>query len=64
MPKAPNNINTNYYWVPACGGTEVPFTKHGKEYIYLWNSYTKEHAYYCITDDLFLSQAEVDALLP
>lgn len=45
-------------WIPACGGTETPFTKNGKKYLYMWNYRTKEHAYYCITDDIFVEDIE------
>ena len=47
-------MNTDIYWIPACGGTETPFQKEGKMYLYMWNWATKEHSYYCITDDLFV----------
>ncbi len=44
-----------YYWEPACGGTEEAFkARDGKVYIYLWNKYSGEHRYYCVTDDMFL----------
>lgn len=45
-------------WVPACGGTEEPFTKAGRTYLYMFNTFTKKHAYYCQTSDLFLSDDE------
>ena len=41
-------------WEVACGGTETEFTHHGRTYIYMWNSFTKKHAYYCKTTDLFV----------
>lgn len=45
-------------WQPACGGTELPFQKDGKTYLYMWNPLTGQHAHYCETDDVFLSAAE------
>ena len=34
-------------WVPACGGTEAPFTtRTGRRLLYMWNPTTGEHAYY------------------
>ena len=42
-----------YAWVPACGGTETEFEYDGKTYLYMWNYVTKDHAYYCVTDDAF-----------
>ena len=47
-------MNTNHFWIPACGGTEKPFTYKGREFLYMWNTVTGEHDYYCISDDLFL----------
>lgn len=46
-------------WVPACGGSELPFkTRSGKVLHYMWNRTTGEHAYYCVTDDVFLSNED------
>jgi len=46
-------------WVPACGGSELPFkARNGKMVQYMWNSFSKEHAYYCLSDDVFLSNEE------
>tara|TARA_R110000787_G_scaffold174217_2_gene286821 strand:+ start:194 stop:379 length:186 start_codon:yes stop_codon:yes gene_type:complete len=41
-------------WVPACGGTEMPFkTRTGVKVQYLWNPATGEHRYIdCGTDIL------------
>lgn len=45
-------------WVVACNGQEVEFTKNNKRYIYMFNTFTKKHAHYCITDDVFLTDNE------
>lgn len=51
-------------WVPACGGTETPFTtRTGRRLLYMWNTTTGEHAYYDITNDVFLSNDEASAAL-
>ena len=47
-------MNSDYSWIPACGGTEKKFIHKGKYYLYMWNTQTKEHSYYCLTDDLFV----------
>lgn len=57
-------MTKHYNWIPACGGTETPFTgRDGKTYLYMWNqmpadSGEAEHAYYCQEDDLFLTYEE------
>jgi hypothetical protein len=51
-------------WVPACGGTETPFTtRNGRRLLYMWNPTTGEHAYYDVTSDVFLSADEATAAL-
>ena len=46
-------------WVPACGGTEVPFeTRTGRTLHYMWNMTTGEHAYYDVRADIFLDTEE------
>jgi len=47
------------YWVKASGGYESPFTCQGKRFLYMWNTSTKEHAYYCITDDIFVQDEDL-----
>ena len=42
----------------GCCGDEVPTFIGKKWYIYLWDSRTHLHIYYCFNDDLFLSEAE------
>jgi hypothetical protein len=51
-------------WVPACGGTETPFTtRTGRVLLYMWNRTTGEHAYYDVEQDLFLTNEEACAAL-
>lgn len=63
-PVAPVNFigfpaNKDFGWQPACGGTETPFTaRNGKTLHYMWNRCTGEHAYYNVTDDVFLTNEE------
>ncbi len=45
-------------WRPACGGLETPFEWGGKEYLYMYNHATGEHAYYNATDDVFEQNVE------
>lgn len=55
-------LDTRTSWVPACGGTEQPFFYNGKQFLYMWNYRTKEHSYYCITDDLFVNDFKTNEL--
>ena len=50
--------NEAYAWRPANGGLEKPFTWNNKEYLYMWNAMTGEHAYYNATDDKFETEVE------
>ena len=50
-------------WIPACGGSEVPFDVGGRRLHYLWNRTTGEHAYYDLRNDIFLTNAEAHAIL-
>jgi|14BtaG_2_1085337.scaffolds.fasta_scaffold00112_30 hypothetical protein len=45
-------------WRPAELGDEKPFTWGDKEYLYMCNYTTGEHAYYNITDDTFVPNGE------
>lgn len=45
-------------WRPACGGLEKPFEWRGKEYLYMYNHQSGEHAYYNATDDKFETEVE------
>ncbi len=51
-------------WLPACGGTEVPFeSRSGRRLLYVWQSTTGKHAYLDLGTDLILSDAEAAAYL-
>lgn len=51
-------------WVPACGGTEVPFTtRTGARLLYCYQPSTGRHAYLDCGTDLILTDAEAAALL-
>jgi hypothetical protein len=51
-------------WVPACGGTEVPFyTRGGVKLLYCWQPSTGRHAYLDCDQDLFLTDQEAWNLL-
>ena len=45
-------------WRPANGGMEKPFEWRNKEYLYMYNTKTGEHAYYNSTDDVFMDEVE------
>jgi len=51
-------------WVPACGGTEVPFkSRSGRVLQYLWQPSTGRHAYLDCGTDTLLSDEEACAHL-
>jgi hypothetical protein len=51
-------------WIPACGGTEVPFRcRTGERLIYLWQPSTGRHAYYSLDRDLILEDEEAFTLI-
>jgi hypothetical protein len=46
-------------WVPACGGTEVPFrSRSGRRLWYLFNPATEQHAYLDCDQDMILTDQE------
>jgi hypothetical protein len=46
-------------WVPACGGTETPFsTRSGRRLLYCWQPSTNKHAYLDMSTDLILTDEE------
>jgi hypothetical protein len=46
-------------WVPACGGTETPFTtRTGRRLLYCWQPATGNHAYLDLNTDLILTDEE------
>jgi hypothetical protein len=59
----PENI-TNDNWIPACGGTEQPFTSRtGRRLLYCWQPSTGRHAYLDLGSDLILSDEEAQNAL-
>lgn len=51
-------------WIPACGGTEVPFTtRTGKRLLYCWQPSTGRHGYLDCGTDIILSDEEASAAL-
>jgi hypothetical protein len=51
-------------WIPACGGTEVPFrSRSGKVLLYCWQPSTGRHAYLDCGSDIILSNEEASNAL-
>ena len=51
-------------WVPACGGTEVPFRcRGGKMLLYVYNPSIGKHAYLDVESDLILDDEVAAALI-
>ena len=50
-------------WVVAAGGKEPVMEIEGKKYQYYWETVSGKHAYYCLTDDLFLTDG-LEYMLP
>lgn len=51
-------------WVPAAGGTEVPFrSRTGARLLYCFNPNTGKHAYLNCDTDLILSDDEANMLM-
>jgi hypothetical protein len=51
-------------WVPACGGTEVPFkSRSGRRLQYVWQPSTGHHAYLDVDSDIILSDEEAEVCL-
>lgn len=54
----------NGSWIPACGGTEMPFnTRTGRRLLYCWQPTTGRHAYLDCGTDIILSDDEAFAAL-
>jgi hypothetical protein len=53
-----DTYSEGHAWRPACGGMERPFEWADKEYLYMYNHETGEHAYYNATDDVFENSVE------
>jgi hypothetical protein len=48
-------------WLPACGGTERPFTsRSGRRLLYCWQPSTGKHAYLDCGSDIILTQEEAE----
>lgn len=45
-------------WVPACGGTELPFEMHGKRFLYVYNHATGENGYLDMGQDIVYPRLE------
>ncbi len=46
-------------WVPGCNRTEEPFyTRTGRRLLYVWHTFTREHAYLDLGTDLILTDEE------
>lgn len=51
-------------WLPACGGTETPFTsRSGRRLQYMWNPAMGVHAYLDCHTDMILTDDEAAAYL-
>ena len=67
LPAHPTVISPDFHhqWFPACGGSEIPFkTRCGRTLHYLWCPALSLHAYYDVTNDVFLTDSEAHQLLP
>jgi hypothetical protein len=40
------------YWVPACGGHEMPFTKNGRRFLYVYNFAEHKHGWLDLGTDI------------
>ena len=49
-------------WVPACGGTEQPFTMSRVRLLYCYQPSSGRHAYLNLDTDTNMSDEEVEAL--
>lgn len=45
-------------WVPANGGTELPFTMHGRRFLYVYNHATGENGYLNMDQDIVYPRLE------
>ena len=52
-------VKRNGPWIPASGGTELPFTaRSGRKLQYLYQPSTGNHCYYDCQADIFLTDEE------
>ena len=62
--RAAQQRRDNGVWVPACGGTETPFTtRNGHRLLYCWQQSSGRHAYIDLRTDIALSDDEARAAL-
>lgn len=62
--KAADDRRAQGNWVPACGGTETPFTtRSGMRLLYCWQPSSGRHAYINLDTDIVLSDEEARAAL-
>lgn len=48
-------------WVPACGGTEAPFTsRSGHRVLYCWQPTTGNHAYLDLGSDMIIPDDQLE----
>jgi hypothetical protein len=60
----PETNMKNDDWIPACNGTEVPFTSRtGMRLLYCWQPSTGKHAYLNLDTDIILTDEEASAAL-
>ena len=52
------DYNGTDQWRPAEGGMAKPFHWNDKEYLYMYNLSSGEHAYYNATDDKFETEVQ------
>jgi hypothetical protein len=50
-------------WVPACGGTEAPFTVREKRFLYCYNPRQDRHAYLDLTSDMIMEDEDYFAFI-
>lgn len=61
VPTKPRNPDV---WIPACQGTETPFTtRTGRRLLYCWNPGTSRHAYLDTQTDIILTTEEAQQAL-
>lgn len=55
MNACPTNWKAGFKgrFVPACGGKEEPYPVAGKWWLYVLDTKTGQHLFYCYEDDVF-----------
>jgi len=50
-------------WVPACGGSEVPYLdRNGRKVVYVYNFATKQHGYLDCQNDIVWDDEKLGAV--